>query len=101
MQIAKVIGTVVSSYKLPAMQGIKLSLVQFVNEEGQLIPRYEVAADSAVGAGVEEWVLISQRAIAPDPGGKDQRPIDAMVVAIIDTVTLGNRTLYSKKDEYR
>ena len=100
MQIAKAIGTVVSSCKLPAMQGIKLLLVQFVDREGQLVPHYEVAADN-VGAGVNEWVLISQRAIAPDPGGKDQRPIDAMVVGIIDTVALGNRTLYSKKDEYR
>ena len=99
MQIAKAIGTVVSSYKLPAMQGIKLLLVQFVDEEGQLVPRYEVAADG-VNAGVNEWVLISQRAIAPDPGGNDQRPVDAMVVAIIDTVTVGNRRLYSKKDEY-
>lgn len=100
MQIAKVRGTVVSTYKMPAMQGIKLLLLQFVDEQGQMLPKYEVAADK-VGAGVSEWVLVSRRAIAPDPGGNEQKPIDAMVVAIIDTVSVDNRTLYSKKDEYR
>ena len=89
-----------STYKMPAMQGIKLLLLQFVDEQGQMLPKYEVAADH-VGAGVSEWVLVSRRAIAPDPGGKEQRPVDAMVVAIIDTVSVDNRTLYSKKDEYR
>ncbi len=100
MQIAKVRGTVVSTCKLPAMRGIKLLLLQFIDEQGQVLPKYEVAGDS-VGAGVDEWVLVSRRAIAPDPGGNEQRPIDAIVVGIIDTVTVENRLLYSKKDEYR
>jgi carbon dioxide concentrating mechanism protein CcmL len=53
-----------------------------------------------VGAGFNEWVLVSRRAIAPHPEN-DLRPIDAMVIGIIDTVTLENRRLYSKKDEDR
>jgi carbon dioxide concentrating mechanism protein CcmL len=99
MQIAKVRGTVVSTQKLPSLSGVKLILVQFIDAEGQLLPQYEVAADN-VGAGIEEWVLISRRAIAPHPEN-DLRPIDAMVIGIIDTVTVENRRLYSKKDEYR
>jgi carbon dioxide concentrating mechanism protein CcmL len=99
MQIAKVRGTVVSTQKLPALSGVKLILVQFLDSEGQLLPQYEVAADS-VGAGVDEWVLVSRRALAPHPDN-DLRPIDAMVIGIIDTVTVENRRLYSKKDEYR
>jgi carbon dioxide concentrating mechanism protein CcmL len=99
MQIAKVRGTVVSTQKLPGITGIKLLLVQFIDEEGELLPRYEVVADS-VGAGLDEWVLVSRRAIAPYPDN-DLRPIDAMIIGIIDTVTLENRRLYSKKDEYR
>ncbi|MGB3560184.1 MAG: EutN/CcmL family microcompartment protein, partial [Geitlerinemataceae cyanobacterium] len=61
--------------------------------------KYEVVADS-VGAGFDEWVLVSRRAIAPQPED-DLRPIDAMIIGIIDTVTLENRRMYSKKDEYR
>lgn len=99
MQIAKVRGTVVSTQKLQSLTGVKLLMVQFIDEAGQVLPRYEVVADS-VGAGLDEWVLISRRAIAPQPEN-DLRPIDAMVVGIIDTVTVDNHRLYSKKDEYR
>jgi carbon dioxide concentrating mechanism protein CcmL len=102
MQIAKVRGTVVSTHKLPGMTGVKLLLVQFIDEQGQLIPQYEVAADR-VGAGLDEWVLVSRRALAPDtdPDNPSLRPIDALIVGIIDTVTLGNALLYSKKNEDR
>lgn len=100
MQLAEVRGTVVSTQKLPTMQGVKLLLVQFIDQEGQLLPRYEVAADQ-VGAGVGEWVLISRRAVAPHPDDERQRPLDAIVVGIIDTVSVQNRQLYSKKDEFR
>lgn len=99
MQIAKVRGTIVSTQKLPGITGIKLLLVQFINEEGQLLPKYEVVADS-VGAGLDEWVLVSRRALAPG-SDNDGRPVDAMIIGIIDTITLENRRIYDKKDEYR
>ncbi|MBD1833794.1 EutN/CcmL family microcompartment protein [Cyanobacteria bacterium FACHB-472] len=100
MQIAKVRGTVVSTHKEPTLRGVKLLLVQFIDEEGQLLPNYEVAGDQ-VGAGVDEWVLISRGSAARQMEGSEKRPIDAMVVAIIDTVNVENRLLYSKKEQYR
>ena len=53
MQIAKVRGTVVSTQKEPNLKGTKLLLLQFIDEEGHLLPKYEVAADN-VGAGINE-----------------------------------------------
>jgi carbon dioxide concentrating mechanism protein CcmL len=100
MQIAKVRGTVVSTQKEPSLRGTKLLLLQFVDEEGRLMPSYEVAADT-VGAGVDEWVLVSCGSAARQVPGNEQRPLDAMVVAIIDTVSVENRVVYSKKDQYR
>jgi len=100
MQIAKVRGTVVSTHKDPSLTGVKFLLVQFVDEEGRLLPSYEVAADS-VGAGVDEWVLVSRGSAARQVLRSEQRPVDAAVVAIIDTVSVDNRSLYSKKDEDR
>lgn len=100
MQIAKVRGTVVSTQKEPSLRGTKLLLLQFVDEEGHLMPEYEVAADT-VGAGVDEWVLVSCGSAARQVPGNEQRPLDAMVVAIIDTVSVENRVIYSKKDQYR
>ncbi|MEA5472270.1 MULTISPECIES: EutN/CcmL family microcompartment protein [unclassified Spirulina] len=100
MQIARVCGTVVSTQKLPSMTGKKLLMLQLIDREGNELPHYEVAADS-VGAGIGEWVLVSRRAIAPDPQGNERPPIDALVVGIIDTVSVEDGLLYSKKGESR
>ena len=100
MQVAKVRGTVVSTQKDPSLRGVKLLLLQFVDEEGNILPQYEVAADS-VGAGVDEWVLVSRGSAARQVIGNEQRPLDAVVVAIIDTIHVEDRLIYSKKDQYR
>ena len=98
MQIAKVRGTVVSTHKEPSLRGVKFLLLQLLDEEGQPLPQYEVAAD-IVGAGMDEWVLVS-RGSAARQVGENTRPIDAMVVGIIDTVSVDNQILYGKKDQY-
>jgi carbon dioxide concentrating mechanism protein CcmL len=99
MQIARVRGTVVSTQKDPSLMGVKFLLVQLIDEEGQPLPKYEVAAD-CVGAGVNEWALVSRGSAARQLPGSEKRPLDALVVGIIDTVSLDNRQLYSKKDQY-
>lgn len=100
MQIAKVRGTVVSSQKEPSLRGSKFLLLQLLDEEGRPLSQYEVAGDT-VGAGVDEWVLVTRGSAARQIQGSENRPIDALVVAIIDTVSVDNRLLYSKKDQYR
>ncbi|AVH62447.1 MULTISPECIES: EutN/CcmL family microcompartment protein [Nostoc] len=100
MQIAKVRGTVVSTQKDPTLRGVKLLLLQLVDENGNILPEYEVAAD-IVGAGVDEWVLITRGSAARQVVGNEQRPLDAAVVAIIDTIYVEDRLIYSKKDQYR
>ena len=100
MQIAKVRGTVVSTHKEPSLRGVKLLLVQLVDQEGNLLPEFEVAGDQ-VGAGLDEWVLISQGSAARQLEGSEKRPIDAMVVAIIDTISVDNRTIYNKREQDR
>ncbi|BAU64906.1 Ethanolamine utilization protein EutN/carboxysome structural protein Ccml [Stanieria sp. NIES-3757] len=100
MQIAKVRGTVVSTHKSSSMTGVKLLLVQYIDEQGQLLPKYEVAGDT-VGAGVNEWVLVSRGGAARTETGHERRPLDAIVVGIIDTVSVDNRPLYSKKEAER
>lgn len=100
MQVAKVRGTVVGTQKDPSLRGVKLLLLQLVDEEGHLLPTYEVAADT-VGAGVDEWVLVTKGSAARQIQGNEQRPLDAAVVAIIDTIHVEDRVIYSKKDQYR
>lgn len=100
MQMAKVRGTIVSTQKEPSLRGSKLLLLQLLDEEGRPLPGYEVAAYT-VGAGVDEWVLVTRGSAARQVPGNENRPLDALVVAIIDTVSVDNRLLYSKKDQYR
>ncbi|HEY9910138.1 MAG TPA: EutN/CcmL family microcompartment protein [Thermosynechococcaceae cyanobacterium] len=99
MQIARVRGTVTSTQKESSLRGTKFLVLQLIDDEGQPLPKYEVAADS-VGAGLDEWVLVSLGSAARQVPGSEQRPVDAAVIAIIDTVSLDNGLLYSKRDQY-
>lgn len=74
-------------------------LLQLLDEDGQPLPDYEVAADP-VGAGVGEWVLVTRGSAARIESHSQNCPLDAMVVAIIDTVNVQDRSLYRKKDHY-
>ena len=101
MQIAQVCGTVVSTHKSRTLTGVKLLLVQFMDADGNPLPEYEVAGDT-VGAGINEWVLVTRGSSARKESGHEDRPVDAMVVGIIDTVSAAsNKKLYSKKDAER
>lgn len=95
MQMAQVRGTVVGTQKLPSLTGVKLLLLQLLDENGEPLPKYEVAADP-VGAGLGEWVLVNRGSAARQEDSYGNRPLDAMVIAIIDTVTVNNRRLYGK-----
>ncbi|NJM56717.1 MAG: EutN/CcmL family microcompartment protein [Synechococcales cyanobacterium RU_4_20] len=98
MQIAKVLGTVVSTDKDPSLQGVKFLVLQFIDKAGNPLEGYEVAADT-VGAGVDEWVLVSRGSQTRHVRDCETRPIDAAVIAIIDTVNVGSHSVYSKRDE--
>lgn len=100
MQIARVCGTVVSTHKESSLTGVKFLLVQLLDQAGQPLPEYEVAADS-VGAGVNEWVLISRGSAARQAPGSENRPLDALVIGIIDTISVENQRLYSKREQDR
>ncbi len=100
MQIARVCGTVVSNQKEPSLMGVKFLLLQLLDAEGKPMPEYEVAADS-VGAGLDEWVLVSRGSAARQTSSSEVRPLDALVVGIIDTVSVENYLLYSKRDQDR
>ncbi|PSB14072.1 carbon dioxide concentrating mechanism protein CcmL [filamentous cyanobacterium CCP1] len=100
MQIARVCGTVVSTQKESSLTGVKFLVVQLMDEDGNPLPGYEVAADS-VGAGVDEWVLVSHGSAARQTPGGESRPLDALVIGIIDTVSVDSHRLYSKRDQDR
>jgi microcompartment protein CcmK/EutM len=95
MQLAKVVGTVVASQKETSLEGLKLLLVRQVDEEGRETGNHLVAAD-AVGAGPEEIVLIASGSSARQTRVTDKRPVDAVVMAIVDSWSIGAVTKYKK-----
>ncbi|MFM2304940.1 MAG: hypothetical protein RLZZ135_2352 [Cyanobacteriota bacterium] len=90
-------GTVVSTHKEPSLTGTKFLLVQMLDAMGNDLPEFEIAAD-CVGAGLTEVVLVSRGSAARQVSSKDRYPVDAMVVAIVDTLSVGNDLTYCKRD---
>lgn len=95
MQLAKVVGTVVSTRKEPSLDGLKFLLVRGVDEEGKVTGNPLVAAD-AVGAGPDEIVLIASGSSARQTLATDKRPVDAVVMGIVDTWDVNDQTKYKK-----
>jgi microcompartment protein CcmK/EutM len=88
MQIAKVIGTVVSTQKNKKFEGAKLMLVQPLNLDDSPRGNALLAIDG-VGAGVDEKVLVVlEGRAAGEALGKKGAPVDAAIVGIIDTVSI-------------
>ena len=90
MELAKVIGQVVSTVRCPGLPYNSLLLVDLLNEKGESIGRSQVAADP-IGAGEGEWVIVSARfAIDKDA------PLDLVIVGIVDHVNAGKAAIYRK-----
>lgn len=95
MILAEVLGTVVSTRKDPGLLGLKLLLVREVDPEGKPTGNFVVAAD-AVGAGRREVVLVSQGSSARLTEVTREKPVDAVIVGIVDSVEMGGRDVYVK-----
>ena len=95
MQLAKVIGTVVATRKEQSLNGLKFLLVRPVDGEGKETGNPLVAAD-AVGAGPEEIVMIASGSSARQTTATDKRPVDAVVMAIVDHWEVEGTTKYKK-----
>jgi microcompartment protein CcmK/EutM len=83
MQVARVIGLVVSTVKDEALTGTTLLIVQPIAADGAPVDRALVACDS-VGAGLGEHVFFVRGTEATYPFHPRQPPIDAAVVGIVD-----------------
>jgi microcompartment protein CcmK/EutM len=95
MQLCKVVGTVVATRKEQTLEGLKMLLARQVDVEGQEAGGFVVAAD-AVGAGPGEYVLIASGSSARQTLATSNRPVDAVVMAIVDTWEVGRETKYKK-----
>ncbi len=85
MQLARVVGCVVSTIKDESLRGHKLLVLQPVAPDRSSLGRLVVAAD-ATGAGAGEHVFFVRGREAALPFLPAEPPVDACVVGIVDQV---------------
>ena len=95
MLIAKVIGTTVSTIKDEKIQGRKLLICRQTNEKGELIGKPYVAVDT-VDAGIGDLVLTAHGSSARQTNITDKRPVDAVIMAMIDTLEVDGEITFQK-----
>ncbi|MBK6899378.1 MAG: EutN/CcmL family microcompartment protein [bacterium] len=95
MNLAKVMGTVVASQKDEKLDGLRFLLLATAGPDGQLSGSSVVAVD-AVGAGPGEYVLYASGSSARQTRVTDGRPVDAVVMAIVDSWEVEGEERYHK-----
>ena len=95
MLLGRVTGTVVASQKEPLMEGLKLLMVRQLGVDNTEVGGYVVAVD-AVGAGVGGVVMDAAGRSARQRGVTQNRPCDAVIMAIVDTWDVDGETVYVK-----
>ncbi len=87
MILGKVIGTVWSTRKDEKLVGSKFLIVRHLKLDYSPKDAFTVAVDS-VGAGVGEVVLIAQGSSARQTNITKNKPVDAVIMAIVDKLDI-------------
>ena len=87
MLLARVVGTIVATRKDPRLEGKKLLVVKPVTPDGEDEGGYVIAVDT-VSAGYREKVIVVQGSSARMADGCKDKPVDASIVGIVDTVSV-------------
>lgn len=96
MVIGLVVGTVVSTRKEQELTSLKFLLVKPCDASGQPTSAQPVVAVDAVGAGVGEVVLYASGSSARQTVVTKDRPVDATIMAIVDSIDQDGQLRYQK-----
>ena len=95
MFIGKVVGTVVATRRDSRLEGLTLLLVRRVDVDLSELSGTVLAVDT-VGSGLGEYVLYCTGSSAGQTTRTDKRPVDAVIMAIIDRWDIGGELKYHK-----
>ena len=96
MLLGKVVGTVVATEKVDTLIGLKFLVVRGVGDDLSEGSSLVVCAD-AVGAGVGEIVLYCQGSAARQTPQTQNRPVDGVIMAIVDQLAVHDEVRYTKE----
>ncbi len=100
MKLAKVIGTLVATQKDPKLEGLRYLVLGNYGPDNSPEGGSVVAVDG-VGAGVGEMVLYASGSSARQTVATDNKPVDAVVMAIVDSWEVEGDEKYHKGNEER
>ncbi len=83
MLLGRVIGTVWATRKDEKLDGLRLLIVQAVTLELKPLNNFVVAVDT-VSAGIGELVLVTQGSSARQTTQTTNKPVDAVIMAIVE-----------------
>ncbi len=95
MKLAKVLGTVVATEKDARLEGFRFLMLGEWGPDNKPAGGSVVAVD-AVGAGVGEMVLFASGSSARQTVATDNKPVDAVVMAIVDSWEIEGKEKYRK-----
>jgi len=95
VNLAKVLGRVVATRKEESIEGLKLLMLGQAGADGELTGGTVVAVD-AVGAGEGEYVLYASGSSARQTTATDRKPVDAVIMAIVDSWDIDGVEKYRK-----
>lgn len=90
MKLGRIVGTVVSTRKDASLESLKLLIVDNLTTGLEREGGYVVAVDS-VGAGMGEVVLYASGSSARLTNVTKDRPVDAVIMAIVDSFDVDGR----------
>ena len=95
MTLARVKGTVVSSHRADNIPGARYLLVEECDQQGHGTEDYLVAIDM-VSAGAGQLVLLAQGSSCRWTRLTDDKPIEALIMGIVDQIDEQGRVVYEE-----
>src|SRR3990170_1029140 len=104
MFLAKVTGSLVATQKVDSMVGHKLLVVEPYrvdpsNRRGLVTTGRTFVAVDTLGAGLGEYVLITQGSSARMTPETKNLPIDTVIVGLVDTVHVDQACVFRREDQ--
>ena len=95
MNLGKVVGTVVCSSRDDGIKGARYLLIERSNQHGEKKGDFLVALD-LIGANYDELVMVSEGSPARETQSTINKPLDAVIVGIIDMIDENDKIVYKK-----
>ncbi|MDR2181672.1 MAG: EutN/CcmL family microcompartment protein [Treponema sp.] len=99
MQIARVIGTVVSTNKSEKLNGLKLLLTRNIDLDSFAEKGAPNVSIDAVGAGEGEIVMTVSGSSSRQTALTENKPADNTIIAIIDYIDMNQKRIFDKHRE--